>query len=174
VILVIEGLDGAGKTTLATALAVWASERGKPTWYCHNGASLDPLGDYVAQMHEALQFHRDTKGLAILDRYNLGEQVYPYTRRDGKPLVSELSDDLLVQIGAQLGFKWLVLVPPALEMYERLVNQGEEPDKAQLMRERALFGAVANRHRNVYPDSFKMVTGTKTTDELVELVLGWD
>lgn len=166
-ILVIEGIDGAGKTKLATHLATqWAND-GISTMYVHNGASDHPLQDYMGQAVEALQFsERDKRGNVVIDRFNIGEQVYPFTRGRGAPLITGFQDQIFVQPLAQLGMRWIVLTPDPVVACERLRADGEDPDLTQIWRERDLFMQEYTKHAVMWPRNFRLVTELFTTEEL--------
>ena len=83
-LIIIEGCDGVGKTTLAEALADKITELGEPTEVLHYGPPVrHPLDEY----EEDLVGYAPGNGLSIItDRYHLGELVYAPLYRKGSPL----------------------------------------------------------------------------------------
>ena len=88
-LVVLEGPDGGGKSTLATRLANHVVSQGKTAFITHVGPPLDlarcPFDEYETEldslpMAEAI---RSTKVMVIMDRWHLGEYVYGPVYRGG-------------------------------------------------------------------------------------------
>jgi hypothetical protein len=84
--IIIEGADGTGKSTLAAALQERLEYEGYGVRVVHNGpppTGVDPVAHYAAQMDEAVRLlPRGT--LTIFDRSFVGEVVYPAMPGSGR------------------------------------------------------------------------------------------
>ena len=96
-LIVIEGADCTGKTTLARRLASDTGAR-----IIHRGAPTRPLPDeYTTDLEDAAV---DGPGL-VLDRWHIGELVYGPLYRGGTdmtPAIFEQIEDRLLELGAVL------------------------------------------------------------------------
>lgn len=120
-LIVLEGVDGAGKSTLAEALG---------GTYLHHGP---PEKDQpvLRQYEEAIQAHRAENALLVVDRLHYGEMVYgPVLRGESKlgwPGFAHV--ELLLQARGAV----TALVDPGLEeVHRRLALRGEDflpPDR---------------------------------------------
>jgi hypothetical protein len=94
-IIILEGADGTGKTTLARALV-----KRYDAFYIHNGLWPDIWKRHLATVDLAIK--RSQKQLVIIDRLWLSEQIYGDTFRDGPAydLGARCLDRALLRYGA--------------------------------------------------------------------------
>jgi hypothetical protein len=138
VLILLEGPDGGGKSTLAAAIGQHAEEQGVPTVIRHTGAPDPPrrcpFNEYETELDrgscaEAHDPHR----LLILDRHHAGEQVYGPVFR-GR---SRLTDNGMYHVELALtamGCHKLMIVPPVGTVMERL-RQREAGDLSEYDKE---------------------------------------
>lgn len=164
-IYAFEGPNGAGKTTTIKEMIVRSE---KPTMYIPNGPSETPLQDYMSQLLSALEASKN--GLDVfIDRFNMGEQVYPQiVGREG--LISDIEDELIVQIGASLGVHWIVLCPPVGDLAAGLESKGEVADKIVLTKERAGFMQQVVHHKKRWKNNVHMLNARQTVDTVIGFV----
>lgn len=93
-IIILEGCDGAGKTTLADNLERIARRQGWDTWRMHFGVpdeSIPVVDTHVVPVARWIG-DAEVKGghnLLIIDRYHIGEIVYGYMLRNGNRMTPE-------------------------------------------------------------------------------------
>jgi len=108
VIVVLEGADGVGKTSLANAIGrrfvgeVHRIRSGPPDPKVH------PFTVYLDRLDEIVELDTD-ENLVIVDRYHVGELVYGNIFRTTKFTVNQASviDMILTGMGATLIYCWL-------------------------------------------------------------------
>lgn len=149
-IVVVEGPNGAGKTTtldlLARELADGDDSRVRRV---HNGPSSDPMSDYVGQLLDAMSYRREGVH-TLIDRYNIGEQVYPTVFR--RPaLITPRMDTCFAQMLAERGVHTFVFAPPLSQLNRAHVIRDEPFDRSQLLLERHLFIEYVDRMRGQLP-----------------------
>ena len=105
-IIIIEGVDGAGKTTLAKILA---EKYGLEICHC---TQHDPADFY---------FYRETlrKENVIWDRHTIGELIYPLIF-DRKAQITDVEAKAVIDIAKSEGVKIFVLTAPLETLYKRL------------------------------------------------------
>ena len=113
--IILEGVDGAGKTTLAKILA---NEYGLDVCHC---TQHDPA-DY--------EFYKNTarKENVVWDRHTIGELVYPeiFNR---KPKISPEDARLILYYARQEGAKVFVLTSDLVTLKKRLSTRGGEDQR---------------------------------------------
>ena len=163
-ISVFDGPNGAGKTTLIAELVARSP---KTSVIIHNGPSEDPLKDYTSQLRQALS--DDCEGIdTYLDRFNMGEQIYPYIHERMKK-IDAVTDELLMQIGVSLGVHWFVLCPPVPRLIANHVARLEEFDPTTLTHERDWFFQIARKHAYAWPKNVHIAAA----DESIESLIDW-
>lgn len=117
-IIILEGIDGSGKTTLAThlkELSPW------PATIIHRG----PIQTSVFEEYVAPLFEVDTDELLIADRWHLSELIYGPIYR-GESLIDEVALGEIESMLSHLGAARLVVSPPIAEVSKRLKARGED------------------------------------------------
>lgn len=113
--IILEGVDGAGKTTLAKILA---EKYGLDICHCtqHDAADYD--------------FYRQTlrKENVVWDRHTLGELIYPKIF-DRKPQIGTEDARLVMHYAKEENVKVLVLTADMATIYERLNARGDEDSR---------------------------------------------
>ena len=103
-IVILDGPDGAGKTTLANKLAEVAEKQGYTPYYRHLGAPVRAAWD--EHKEALLEYIRlafsGKKNLVIADRYFMSEAIYGHIYRQGSeyPYAARHFDRLLYRYGA--------------------------------------------------------------------------
>jgi thymidylate kinase len=136
-LVICEGTDGSGKTTLANTLAIMT--RGK---YLHAGPpKRHPLVEYT----EPLSSYAPGTGQDLIcDRWHVGELVYGPLYRGRSGLTHNqfrAVEDLLREKGALL----VLCDEPIGVLVERLTARGEQPNADDLTREAVVFHDVFGR-----------------------------
>lgn len=136
-IVVIEGPDGAGKTTLAHAVIEAARAKGYEAEYTHSGPpGPDPLTDYENVIYGSGEI------LAVVDRLHWGEMVYGVTRRD-RPKI-DLYDFVSLDTSVERHGGVVALVTPHWSMCaSAILKRGEQLDEEQLRSELDKFEYLA-------------------------------
>lgn len=116
--IIIEGVDGAGKTTLAKILA---DKYGLDICHCtqHDAADYD--------------FYRQTlrKGNVVWDRHTLGELIYP-TVFNRRPQIGTEDARLVMHYAKEENVKVIVLTADMSVLFERL-HRREKPEHQLIM-----------------------------------------
>lgn len=130
-IVIIEGPDGAGKTTLARAI-----QQDTGWQYIHaNAPAAHPLIEYTAPLSDS------TKSF-VLDRWHLGEMVYGPLHRGG----SRLSPEQFVAVEQFLDERGAVVVlcnGTVAELSKHLYMRGDKPHATLAMEARG-FDKIAS------------------------------
>lgn len=128
-LIVLEGCDGAGKTTLAQQLVKEAELRGWEGEVWHRGVPMrHPLEEYEWDLEQdyARTPAERSRRLLVADRWHLGQLVYgPLYRKDLKDfdLACAWHVDAKLQ---SLGAVQLIMSPPLEVIRERLAIRGED------------------------------------------------
>jgi thymidylate kinase len=127
-LIMLEGCDGAGKTTLANRLVEYAQGRGFTAELWHRGVpERHPLEEYEYDLEQA---DPAIDHLIVMDRWHLGQLVYGGLYRDENLLGMGGAwhvDALLKRYGAVQ----LIVSPPLDEIRRRLGVRGEDYLKAE-------------------------------------------
>lgn len=157
-IVVIEGPDGSGKTTLAMAYADLVGAR-----YLHAEApkldSPHPLVAYTEPLNPAFNY--------VLDRWHLGEHVYGPIIRGKSSLTlrqSRAIDEMMMERTALL----IHCNGTYSQLAKRLRDRGEEPH-ATLAREAQAFSYVATNY-TLLPVLQSPITAPITPEEIRDAV----
>jgi thymidylate kinase len=125
-ILVLEGVDGAGKTTLTQKFVEEAERRRWEVEVWHRGVpERHPLEEYELDLEQDYA-HNRTKRLIVCDRWHLGQVVYGELYRDdakNSSLGTTWHVDAFLQ---SLGAVQLILSPPLDLVRKRLAERGED------------------------------------------------
>jgi thymidylate kinase len=131
-IIIIEGPDGAGKTTLARDIVVRTTAR----CFHKSAPTKRSIDEYLLPDGSSL----------VLDRWHLGELVYgPLVRGE-----TDMDDETFLVVEDKLKARGAVLVvlnPPVPLMVARLKERGEVPLESRLVLESEAFAAVFERSR---------------------------
>lgn len=126
--IVLEGCDGAGKTTLAERLADRARQRDLKADVWHRGVPVrHPLEEYELDLET--DYPRDVderlSTLIVADRWHLGQLVYGGLYRDANDLGEggALHVDLLLE---SIGATQFIVSPPLDIIRDRLRVRGED------------------------------------------------
>ena len=117
-VIILEGIDGGGKTTLAThlkELSPW------PATIIHRG----PIQNSVFEEYISPLFDANPDELLIADRWHLSELIYGPLYRE----VSQINDDTLAEIESVLNVlkaTRIVVSPTFSEVEKRLKARGED------------------------------------------------
>lgn len=113
--IILEGVDGSGKTTLAKILA---ERYGLDVCHC----TQDDAADY--------NFYRQTlrKANVVWDRHTIGELIYPKIF-DRQPQISTEDARLVMHYAREEGVKTFVLTADMPTLYERLNKRGNEDSR---------------------------------------------
>lgn len=116
-IVIVEGPDGAGKTTLARAIC-----QATGAWYRHAGGApfRHPLVEYSAPIEEARLEERSL----VLDRWHLGEMIYGPLYR-GKAGMSSLQFAALEQYLGERGAIVVLCSGTTHQLADRILARGE-------------------------------------------------
>jgi thymidylate kinase len=127
-IIMLEGTDGAGKSTLGNRLVEYAQKRGFTAELWHRGVpERHPLEEYEYDLEQA---NPPSDHLIVMDRWHLGQLVYGGLYRD---------ENLLGVSGAwhvnalleRYGAVQFIVSPPLEEIRRRLGVRGEDYLKAE-------------------------------------------
>lgn len=140
-LVIVEGPDGSGKTTLAAEIIKeLADEPNHVTVYQH---ACKPERDARLEYTEPLEGYRPGTGVSfVLDRWHLGEMVYGPLHRGGAGLTrSDFRDveKFLDERGAVV----VLCNGPTGVLAKRLRKRGEEPNTNHLRQEAHLFDITA-------------------------------
>lgn len=137
-LVILEGVDGAGKTTLAQRMCSEAEQRGYEAEVWHRGVPVrHPLEEYELDLEQDYE-HR-VKRLVVCDRWHLGQIVYGELYRNDlkdSSLGTAWHVDALLQSMGALQF---VISPPVEIVKSRLRERGEDylqPEHVEHVHER--------------------------------------
>lgn len=126
-LIVIEGADGVGKTTLCRTLASHATDQGWPVTQLHAGPPV-PGTLLIDQYERPLVALREAclsaTEVVILDRWHLGEQVYGPMLR-GKNQLTDAQFDHCELLLEALGAIKIVVTASRMTITERLAVRGD-------------------------------------------------
>ena len=142
-LIILEGPDGAGKTTLAERLVTQLAvkyprdqveliHRGPPT-------RAHPLDEYVVPL---LDYRPGGGRHLVLDRWHWGERVYPLTRNRQTKMDDAVFRYVEAFIHGRGGVTYHMNAPFSV-IAGRLLTRGEDVDLNELMAEWQLFKEVA-------------------------------
>lgn len=154
--IIIEGADGAGKTTLAKILA---DKYGLEICHC---TQHDPADFY---------FYRETlrKENCIWDRHTIGELIYPLVfNREAQ--ITQTEAKAIIDIAKSEGVKIFVLTAPIETLYERLRKRVPEENPRILANLSLIDGAFVECARAMGVPVIN--TANMTLNEIFELVEG--
>lgn len=137
-IVVVEGADGTGKTTLARACVDHFGER--RSTYLHSTYAEDQWALDAGLLRSAVTAHLRGE-LAVLDRHWVGDNVYGATFRGRTGVWVRRMDSVLRRYGALY-----VLAAPPVEVVERLFAQ-VNAERSEMY---ASVTEVARRYRELY------------------------
>lgn len=120
-LIVIEGVDGAGKTTLAEALVEVLKDH-KPTKLLHRGPlEFDPLVEYELDLDD----YRPAFGQHVVcDRWHWGEDIYGPLYRAGSRLTPAIRTHVELFLQSR-GAVFLLMCQSRTEIHRRLDERGE-------------------------------------------------
>lgn len=167
-ILIVEGPDGAGKTTFCKRAESHARSLGVGVSVTHFGPTDTAFNDYLDVINDELTKSRDH--LVIADRMHLGEVVYGTTRR-ALPQYGLVSLNLLNLMVESTPGHVVVLAPPVETLKERLAKKGElfEHRSYDLQSERDRFIFLAQMMVQANPYSATLVTEDISLRDTVEI-----
>ena len=122
-IVVVEGPDGAGKTTFCEIIVAEGVKLGLQAERVHAGPP-PPGMNLTAHYLSTIQRGASRDMLIVADRLHLGELIYGHTRREGSRLtwfdMCALSSAIVSTPGHQF-----ILIPPMRTINARLKDRGE-------------------------------------------------
>ena len=186
-LVAIEGIDGAGKTSVSTAIAQWCGERGllslfskEPTGVDYGATlrqsaakgrlSLDDeldlfLLDRQGHVTRAIQPALSSSAIVVLDRYYWSTAAYQGARGADPTAILEANEKFAPKPDLVI----LLDLPVALGI-ERIRARGDEPNAFEktkaLNRSRSIFLELAN-----HDPSCKVVDATMPMREVVSIAL---
>jgi dTMP kinase len=195
-LVTIEGLDGAGKTTLAVALAAALAERGVDAELLREpggvelserlrglvkdprlriGAPAEALLYAAARaqlVEERVRPLLDAGRWVLLDRFVDSSLAYQGAARGlGVERVRALN---LIATGDLVPDRTLLLALDPAEGRARLAGRDEQPDRLETEDE-AFFGRVAQAYRKLAcaePDRIRIIDAVRPQDEVLAAALG--
>lgn len=187
-LIAVEGIDGAGKTSVATALSQWCGERGLA---CH--MSKEPTGvDFGETLRKSAESGRlslddeldlfildrrehvkrsirpglESDAIMILDRYYWSTAAYQGARGADTELIIERN----LEFAPKPDLTLLLDVPPDIGR-QRILNRGDRPnefeDRGGLQKAREIFLEMARRH----PTEIRVIDASKSLREVVNLAM---
>lgn len=138
VIVILEGPDGAGKTSVANALSDAFGE----CVVIHNGPETRTWEEFGRQLEDA-DFRRDRGVSTIIDRSYLSEVIYGNAYR-GESLITRDTSRMLEEVGLDLGVLFIAVQAPESVRRERIEARGEVWDQTQYRITRAYNKAFSD------------------------------
>lgn len=143
-LIILEGPDGAGKTTLATSLRKLIEEQdpGCLTFQWHRGPPTEhPLDEYLRPLNR----YRPGQGRhVVIDRWHWGESIYPKLR--DRPSKLDFASNWAIEAYLQRLGALVVLVDQSAEEYRKTyIERGEVHLMDDLPQTQLLFTQVATR-----------------------------
>lgn len=118
-LILVEGVDGAGKTTLVNELAHYGPDN---TVVRHCGPlRRSAWVEYMQPLHE----HNVRRDFLIADRWHVGEMVYGPLYRGASKVDDNLRDTVELALD-RLGAVKLIVLPPLEVVQKRLLDRGED------------------------------------------------
>lgn len=186
-LVVIEGIDGAGKTSVATAIAQWCGERGLLCCF-----SKEPTGegfgevlrqsaakgrltlddeldlfnlDRKAHVERSIRPALDENAIVVIDRYYWSTAAYQGARGANPQAVVATNETFAPKPDLVI-----LLDLPVSEGLQRIRARGDEPNDFEktegLEKAREIFLGLAKSESNCY-----VIDATKTMREVVKLAL---
>lgn len=124
-IVLLEGPDGAGKTTLADQIEIEAGSRGLSTVRTHESAPPQ-IGDLFRYYWSGLHHGQGSDMVQIADRHHIGNLVYATTRHDSIRLSWTQAEVITKERILDGGGRIIFLVPALSILLERLNRRGED------------------------------------------------
>jgi dTMP kinase len=156
-LITIEGLDGAGKTTLARALAAELSARGAPVELLREPGGVR-LSERIRELVQDPALTVDARAEALLyaaARAQLvGERVLPLLQQGRLLLLDRFVDSSLAYQGAGRG-----LGVEQVRAINRFATGGLEPDRTLLLRISPAAGRARQSERGERPDRMEKEGG---------------
>lgn len=170
-LIILEGPDGAGKTSLAEALVSDDAPYGV-TKLIHTAQPTHQLGAYHEYLTELIVMHsrhRDADTLRVYDRFHLGELVYGPVFRGGSAL-SEREARLIDMLLDKMGAMRVILDAPDDVLLSRAFDRGEGED---FVDREQLLGIAGHYRQLVKRDGFswgQYNTSLYKADELARVI----
>lgn len=194
-LITIEGIDGAGKTTLAAGLAEGLRARGLPVTLLREPGGVD-LSERIRTLVKDPSLEVDPRAEALLyaaARAQLvASRVRPLLEAGETVLLDRFVDSSLAYQGAARGLgvdavraindfgtggltpdRTLLLRLDAAAARSRTVGRGEEPDRLE-REEDAFFVAIADAYDALAaaePERFRVLDAGKTPEEVLKSAL---
>jgi len=169
-IVLLEGTDGAGKSSFAELLRRTGIRRGYKVTYLHRGVpERSPLDEYELDLEEMYPYLPEDRAdtLFTLDRWHMGQPIYGGLYRDA----NDLGDGGVWHVDAFLqarGALQLVLAPGVDVLRERTQARGEDYLKDEHIEHVSeAYLALANK----YHRSVSVLTDENLNEPWADLVL---
>lgn len=110
-LVIVEGPDGAGKSTLINDLKDWFEAGGKPFEFTHHGAYK---GEYQIWKHyfDSMLPAFAAESNVILDRSWIAEPIYGQVHRDGLNRVADWQRRILMHVASSCRVSVIWCLPP--------------------------------------------------------------
>lgn len=170
-IVVLEGCDGAGKSTFADNLETLSRQQGWDVWRMHFGVpdeSIPVVETHIAPVARWLG-DAEVKGgnnLLIIDRYHIGEIVYGYMLRDGVRMTPEDHEEIDAFLAEHDAIKFYVR--PSLEtVLARFTARGDD-----LIKREQIVGIYELYDKTLLNDDSWTVAGAGVLDAVHMIATG--
>lgn len=151
-IVVIEGPDGSGKTTLAHVFGQLGRQYDLKVRHVHHSVPDNPYNEYMKTIHSG--YDRDT--LVVADRLHLGELVYGTVRRGKSGLSLSCVSHMCIDVYDAPGHTF-VLTPGWAECRSRIWQRGTDDVPPMLPREHERFEFLAEVIKSSNPHAITHV-----------------